>query len=273
MATFNSTSCATAKARLILGLWVAAASLAAAGESGTNDFAARAEADFARARYHFQSDTNDATAAWEFARAGFLFADYVSNSTEHAAVARESVAASRQAVTLEPDAAPAHYYLGLSLGQLARTETLEALTLVKEMEREFKMAAKLDGHFDYAGPERYLGILYRNAPGWPVSIGNRPAAREWLERANQLAAEYPENHLNLVESHLQWHERDDARRELAALDTLWPSARTNLVGPAWDANWAAWSARREAARKNLAENPPPAVNPRAPVETPKTFVR
>jgi hypothetical protein len=257
MATFNSTSRATAKATLILGLWLAAARLATAGESGTNDFAARAEAEFARARNHFQSDTNDAAAAWEFARAGFLFADYVSNSTEHAAIAREAVKASRQAVTLEPDAAPAHYYLGLNLGQLARTETLQALTLVKEMESEFKMAVELDGHFDYAGPERYLGILYRDAPGWPLSIGSRPAAREWLERASQLATEYPDNHLNLVESHLQWHERDDARRELAALDTLWPCARTNLVGPAWDSSWADWSARREAARKSLAENSAP----------------
>jgi hypothetical protein len=257
MATFNSTSRAAARATLILGLWLAAARLATAGESGTNDFAARAEAEFTRARNHFQSDTNNATAAWEFARAGYQFADFISNSTEHAAVARAGVIASRQAVTLEPDSAPAHYYLGLNLGQLARTETLEALILVRQMEREFKTAARLDGHFDYAGAERYLGILYRDAPGWPVSIGSRHAAREWLELANQLAAEYPENHLNLVESHLQWQERADARRELAALDVLWPTARTNLVGPAWDANWADWSARREAARKKLDENSPP----------------
>jgi hypothetical protein len=129
------------------------------------------------------------------------------------------------------------------------------------MEHEFKTAAGLDGHFDYAGPERYLGILYRNAPGWPVSIGSRPDARAWLERANRLAAGYPENHLNLVESHLQWHERDDARRELQALDALWPSARTNLIGLVWEPKWTDWSARREAARKNLAQDPRPAEPP------------
>ena len=103
--------------------------------------------------------------------------------------------------------------------------------------------------------------MYRNAPGWPVSIGSRPDARAWLERANQLAAGYPENHLNLVESHLQWHERDDARRELQALDALWPSARTNLVGSAWEPYWAEWMARREAARKNLEQDPRPAETP------------
>jgi hypothetical protein len=243
---------------LALGIWLVTTGPVLGGGAGTNDFAARAEAEFSRARSHFQSDTNNATAAWEFARAGFNFDEYISHTAEHAAVARLAIAASRQAIALEPDSAPAHYYLALNLGQLARTETLEALTLVREMEHEFKTAARLDGHFDYAGPERYLGILYRNAPGWPVSIGSRPDARAWLEHANQLAAGYPENHLNLIESHLQWHERDDARRELAALDALWPSARTNLVGPAWEASWTEWSARREAARNNLEQASRPA---------------
>jgi hypothetical protein len=258
MATVNSSQRGTAICVLTVGLWLVTTGLTLGGEAATNDFAARAGAEFARARNHYQSDTNNATAAWEFARAGFCFAEYISNPAEHAGIARQAIAASRQAIALDPDSAPAHYYLALNLGQLARTETLEALLLVREMEREFKTAAGLDGHFDYAGPERYLGILYRNAPGWPVSIGSRPDARAWLERANQLAAGYPENHLNLVESHLQWHERDDARRELAALDALWPSARTNLVGPAWESKWGDWSARREAARKNLAQDPRPA---------------
>ena len=66
----------------------------------------------------------------------------------------------------------------MNLGQLARTELLGALKLVKEMEREFKTAADLDKQFDYAGPERCLGLLYRDAPGWPASIGSRRKARD-----------------------------------------------------------------------------------------------
>ena len=59
--------------------------------------------------------------------------------------------------------------------------------LVREMEREFKTAAALDAAFDYAGPERNLGLLYREAPGWPVSIGSKRKARELLEQAVKLA--------------------------------------------------------------------------------------
>ena len=262
MATFNSQSSRAAQWALVGCLWLAGAGLAAADEAGTKVFAARAGAEFERTQSRFQTHTNDATAAWEFARACFNFADYVTNDTDHAAIAIQGIAASRQAIACEPNSAPGHYYLGENLGQLARTETLGALKLVKEMERELKTAARRDGHFDYAGADRSLGLLYRDAPGWPVSIGSQHKAHEWLEQAAILEPGYPENHLNLAESYYQWHEPAEASRELAALDALWPAARTNLVGPAWESSWADWSARRETVRKQLEENSKPAGAPK-----------
>jgi hypothetical protein len=153
----------------------------------------------------------------------------------------------------EPEFAPAHCYLAMNLGQLARTETVSALKIVREMEREFKTAARLDEHLDYAGPERGLGLLYRDAPGWPVSIGSRHKARQWLEEAAKLAPDYPENHLNLAESYLQWRDPTNVRRELEALDTLWSGAQTNLAGEAWERSWDDWSTRRDTVRKRLNE--------------------
>ena len=125
-----------------------------------------------------------------------------------------------------------------------------------------KTADNLDTHFDYAGPARCLGLLYRDAPGWPTSIGSRHKAREWLERAVQLAPDYPENHLNLVESRLQWNDRTGAKNELKTLDVLWPSAQTNLPGQAWEPSWNDWSTRRDAARKKLDEPVAPSKPPK-----------
>jgi tetratricopeptide (TPR) repeat protein len=248
---------------LVLGVWLAAAGFAEADEGGTNIFAVRAEVEFHRAQKQFQSNTDDVTAAWKFARACFDFADFATNNAEHAMVARLGIAACRQAIARASNSAPAHYYLGQNLGQLARTETLGALKIVREMEREFSTAIRLDGHFDYAGPERSLGLLYRDAPGWPTSIGSRHKACEWLKQAEKLAPAYPENHLNLVESYLEWHERTAAKHELQALDVLWPAARANLAGPAWEPSWADWSARREAVRKRLGETSKPVESPKS----------
>jgi len=242
----------------IAAFFLAAASLTALANPATNNiFAARAAAEFQRAQIQLQSDTNSPTAAWHFARACYDLADFATNDTERATLAIQGIAASRQLLARRPESAPGHYYLGMNLGQLARTEILGALKIVKEMEREFKRADELDEHFDYAGPARCLGLLYRDAPGWPTSIGSRRKAREWLERAAKLAPDYPENHLNLIESRFKWNERNDAESELKALDALWPKAQTNFVGQAWEQSWADWTARKGVAEQALAQTSSP----------------
>ncbi len=228
---------------------------AASAQSTTNPvFAARAEKAFRQAQIEFASGTNG-SAAWQFARACFDFADLATNETDRAEIARQGIAACRKLLARETNSAPGHYYLAMNFGQLARAEapSLAAYHLVKQMEREFKTAADLDKNFDYAGPERSLGLLYRDAPVWPFSIGSRRKARENLEQAAKLAPDYPENHLNLAESFLQWHETDNAKSELNTLDSLWPGARANLTGEAWERSWDDWSTRRAAVRTTLEE--------------------
>ena len=250
--------------RPFAAFFLVAAGLAALANPETNNlFAARARAEFHRAQIQSQADTNDPVAAWQFARACYDFADFATNDTERATLAVQGIAAGRQLLAHWPQSAPGHYYLAMNLGQLARTEILGALKLVKEMEREFKTADDLDEHFDYAGPARCLGLLYRDAPGWPASIGSRHKAREWLERAAKLAPEDPENHLNLIESRLNWNDRTGAGNELKSLDALWPKAQTNFVGKAWEPSWADWTARKSAAEQALAQTSPPAEPPTA----------
>ena len=250
--------------RFIAPLFICSFAIAAASQSTNNPvFAARAEAEFHRAQIQLQSNTNDFAAAWVFARACYDFADFATNDTERATIAVQGIAACRQLLAARPKSAPGHYYLGMNLGQLARTEILGALKIVREMEREFRTAGDLDEHFDYAGPARCLGLLYRDAPGWPASIGSRHRAREWLERAVKLAPDYPENHLNLIESRLNWNDRTGAENELKTLDTLWPKARTNFVGEAWEPSWADWTARRSAAEQSLTQTSQAVESPKA----------
>jgi hypothetical protein len=90
----------------------------------------------------------------------------------------------------------------MNLGQLARTKGLSALKLVDQMEGEFTRARDLDEHLDYAGPDRSLGLLYRDAPVIG-SVGSRTRAREHLRRAVEVAPQYPENRLSLIEAYLK----------------------------------------------------------------------
>ena len=110
--------------------------------------------------------------------------------------------------------------------------------MVREMEREFKTAYDLDEHFDYAGAARCLGLLYRDAPGWPLSVGSRHKARDWLEQAVKLAPGYPDNQLNLIESYWQWKDHEAASNALQNLTAsgrqpgrISPAKPGNKIGP------------------------------------------
>jgi tetratricopeptide (TPR) repeat protein len=219
-----------------------------------SDFAARAKKAYVEASNKLQSETNSVEAAWEFGRACFDWADFAAKNSERAVIAGEGIAACRDAIARGPKSAPAHYYLGMNLGELAQTKGLGGLKIVKEMEREFQTVKDLDEPFDYAGPDRNLGLLYRDAPT-VFSVGSRTKALEHLRRAVELAPEYPENRLNLIETLLKWNERDDARVELAAAEKIWPKARAEFSGEAWEPGWLDWEARLKRIRTRMQQKP------------------
>ncbi len=213
-------------------------------------FAERFQAAYLRAQAEYHSQTNNPALACDFARACYDWADWATNKAQRAEIAQNGVAACQQALTFT-NCAALHYYLGLNLGQLAQAEMLHGLKLVHEMEHEWQLAANLDVRFDFAGPNRNLGLLYRDTPGWPVSIGNRDKAEEFLQSAAVLAPDDPENILNLAETYLKWGETANARHELQILDALWPKAQKSLTGEKWEYDWHDWLKRRDDLRQKL----------------------
>ena len=206
-----------------------------------------------------ESQPADVVAAWQFASACFDQCEFSRNDADRARFANQGIAACRQALALDPNLAPAHYYLGLDLAQLARTQLIGALGSLGDIAKEWETTAKLDENFDYAGPDRNLGALYRDAPGWPLSLGSRAQARQHLLRAVSLHPEYPENHLNLIESYLKWNNRSQAVLAAKTLEDILPEARKKLTGPAWESSWDDWNPRWKAIQSKLSQ--PPAFTP------------
>ena len=235
---------------LSLVLFLVEANVLWADDAQDKVFAGRAEAAYESARGQYLSHTNDPVLGWQFARTCFDWADWATNKVQRAAIAEEGMAASRQSL-LVADSAAGHYYLALDMGQLAQAETLGALKLVREMSHEFGTAAEMDPHFDFAGPARGLGLLCRDAPGWPISIGSRRKAHDYLQSAVTLAPGDPENVLNLAESYLKWDDLINAKNQLGVLDSLWPKAEKDFTGQAWERSWDDWTKRRDELRKEL----------------------
>ena len=236
----------------LTAIWLALAGHARADATTNRIFIVRAQKAFFQAQLNYEANPDAATNAWQFGRACFDLADLATNDTQRAEVARHGIEACRRLLAREPDSAPGHYYLAMNLGQLAQAKapSIAAYKLVHEVEREFKTAAALDVQFDHAGPARTLGLLYFQAPGWPLSVGSKSKAHEWLERAAELAPDYPGNQLNLAEAQLKWREPEELAATLKKIEAIWPAAHTNLAGETWDAVWADWEPRRQALQTN-----------------------
>jgi tetratricopeptide (TPR) repeat protein len=226
-----------------------------------HDCATLAQQQFSLKQSAYKSKPDDPQNASEFGRACFDLAEFATTKTQRAELAEQGIEACRKLLAKASNSAPGHYYLALNLGQLARTRTFGALKLVNQMEREFTSAIELDPHLDHAGPDRSLGMLYRDAPSIG-SIGNRTKARQHLEHAIELAPAYPDNRLTLLESCLKWSDKDCARRELKALKELWTQAHQELSATSWNCDWQDWETRLQKAEKKLEEGSKTLESPR-----------
>ncbi|MEQ2005452.1 MAG: hypothetical protein ABMA26_01540 [Limisphaerales bacterium] len=216
-------------------------------------FADAAQIKLIYARKKFQADTNNVPAAWALGQACFWRGEFSANDEERKALANEGIAVCRALTIHAPTVPEGHYYLAMNLGQLARTKWLEALGIVKDLERGLKLASGMNPRLDHAGPDRCLGLLYRDAPGWPVSVGSKSKARTHLLRAVELAPDFPENHLVLVETWVMLKEKKILQRDLDTLAALLPKARKQFSGEDWAALWDDWERRWQEVQARAAE--------------------
>jgi hypothetical protein len=261
MATFYSAAKRATHWKFFAVIFILTAGIAVAEDSQQKKFAGRAAAAFLQAQKQFQSENNSSNAV-QFARACYDLADFATDAGQRASLANQGIDVCRKLISPDSKNAAAHYYLAMNLGQLARTKSLGALKIVKEMEAEFQTALDLDGRVDFGGPARSLGMLYCDAPGWPVSIGSKRKAKIYLGQSLKIAPDFPENLLVAIESDLKWRDTEDAKNKLDALDALWSNAQKKFAGENWGHDWADWTNRRDDARRKLAEISVPTKSPR-----------
>lgn len=236
---------------LIFALWALGGTAGLAQETNES-FGARSERIYEEARNAWRKNSNDVELTWKLARACFDMAEFAATDSGRAIFANEGIQMARHTIRLNARTAAGHYYLGMNIGQLARTKRLGALKLVSDMEKAFDTTITLDSKFDYAGPHRCLGLLYRDAPGWPISVGNKGKARQHLTKAVQLSPEYPDNWLNLLEALVGWGEKERAKKMAAAAEPYFAEARKTLTGPEWQQSWKDWEQRWKELRSRIA---------------------
>jgi len=187
-------------------------------------FVAEAETAYRAAQAIYATNQTTQTGI-DLARTAFDYADLAPNDNIRETIANNGITAARSVIASNTNSAGAHYYLALDIGQVARTKMLGALRLLTEMEKELKIVIQLDPKLDYAGACRTLGVLYLEAPGWPTSVGSKTKARANLEKALELAPEFPDNYLSYMEALVKWREWKTLTEKLSDYKASIPAAK------------------------------------------------
>jgi hypothetical protein len=242
----------------VLNRWAAralavflAVAVARIGVAQEPDFTAEAKAAYEAAQNVYSTNNSSVSAAIDLTRTAFDYADLAPNDTIRENVANNGIATARLVIATNTNLVAAHYYLALNIGQLARTKMLGALKLLIEMERELKLVIQLDPKFDYAGGHRTIGDLYLEAPGWPTSVGDKKKARVNLEKAVEIAPEFPDNHLCYLEALVKWKEWKLATEKLDDYRGILAKAKERFTGPDWAYEWSDWTRREKAIQQKI----------------------
>jgi hypothetical protein len=206
-------------------------------------FAGMAHEQLRQAKKKYDANPKDLDLAWRLGKAYFFVAEFTTDKAVHAELAEHGIAVCGRALAANPDSPEVAYYYALNQGQSARTKLLGALSLVRQMENNLLNVAQAKPLFDFAGADRCLGLLYRDAPGWPISVGSNKKAKSHLLTSFALVPDHPENILVLLETWIKWKDYRQLKDDLPAGKAVLAKARKKLSGQEWAPFWDDWDRR------------------------------
>lgn len=153
----------------------------------------------------------DAELLWSLAKAYLYLGDR--SDDNRLALFETGKAYADRAVEAAPANPHCYYWQGALIGRIGQTKgILNSLFMVKPLQQAMEKVLEIDDK--YADAYYVLGSLYDQAPGWPLSIGNRNKALEMIEIALKLDPDNPDYQVQLAKV-LVSHKRSDE-----ALDVL-----------------------------------------------------
>lgn len=121
-----------------------------------------------------------------------------------------------KAKELAPNSPDSHYWYASLIGRIGQTRgVLQSLFMVKPMEEALEKVLELDP--EYASAYYVLSMLYMEAPGWPLSIGNKAKSLENALRSVELDPTNYDFSYNLAVVYIDQKEKGKAQQILKEL--------------------------------------------------------
>ncbi len=144
---------------------------------------------------------------WTLAKAYLYLGDRTTD--QKLAVYEKGKAYADQAVEVVPNNPHGHYWQGALMGRIGQTRgVLNSLFMVRPLQEAMERVLELDDR--YADAHYVLSSLYDQAPGCPLSVGNKNKALEHIEIALEIEPDNPEYKVQYATVLLSHKRRDEA---------------------------------------------------------------
>jgi tetratricopeptide (TPR) repeat protein len=162
-------------------------------------------------------------AAWKLARAAFYVGDHTENDTERDDMFRDGIDSGKAAITLQPNKADGHFWLGANYGGSAAHSTLANLSSFNDIKREMEAVLKIDE--SYEGYSAYLGLgrLYLEAPR--VLGGDSKQAIEYLEKGLKLNPNNTMMRAELAKAYAATNRNAEAKKQIETIMSATPDPK------------------------------------------------
>lgn len=136
-------------------------------------------------------------------------------------IAKKGVELAKKALALDENSMWANAWGAALLGVSGLEEgILSIVQYLPKIEALAKRAVELDEAYNHAMGHQTLGGLYRLAPPWPMSVGDKKKSLDHLERARELAPTCPVCAISYAETQIARRRKEEAAQALQfVLDT------------------------------------------------------
>jgi len=182
---------------------------------------AKAKEALAKYQEAFLSGENPYQAYWRMARAEYWIGDHTLNKTEKKRIFEQGIYHAKKAVALEPQEPDGHFWLGVNYGVYGQAKgVLKSLSLVKPIKEEMNKVIQIDPSYEYGGPDRVLGRVYYELPGF--AGGSKKKSLEHLLKSREFGPQVGLTRIYLADTYLSLDEVEKARQELEFVINMEP---------------------------------------------------
>ncbi|MFC1560259.1 hypothetical protein ACFLZ2_03810 [Candidatus Margulisiibacteriota bacterium] len=150
---------------------------------------------------------------WRLSRFYYWMGETAAKKDEKLAFYEQGELYAEKAIAAKEDGVQGHLYKGIHMGRIGEIKgILKSLAMVDPIRLEMEIVLQYEP--ESANAHHVLAELYRKAPGWPLSIGNRDKALEEAHLAIKYMPDYTHTHLGLAELYIDMDKKEMAREKL-----------------------------------------------------------